>query len=342
MRTAVQNAGLLVVVTAVTSACGNFSQEDLLFRAAVPSKHAVALTPPGAESDAVDPSSTEQGLDLCAGNPDQLRCHAQNLAVGLNGLSAGLLDVVDAIVKHDPTRRSLGKRVWGPFFLDDQGFTARFEMTRDDSGAVFGYCLHVKGGRALPGADDDVDCDVEVSERGFVRILSGSFIPGVEDDHLAKSGTGTILFDVHNLPDNGDGFLEAIDSIEITYDNTAGKQAVDMLIVPEDASVDAATHSFLRRADGSGTFAFTAEANIGDSASPALEHMDIRAAWLADHSGRAEASITDGDVPTGETYHVEECWDAELTNVYRQQTYAVQTEETGDPALCTITTPLFD
>ncbi len=332
----------LGTVAVATSACGNFSQEDLLFRAALPSKEAFALRPPGAVDDAAaGPGTARQTLDRCAEGADELRCHAQNFAGGFNALTFALLDIVDNIVANEPSRRAPGKRVWGPHFVQDKGFTARFEMVRHDDGATFSYCLHVKPGGSLPGADDDVDCDVQTSARGFVRFLSGTFIAGVDDDHLAKSGQGTMLLEARNLPEGDDAFFNALDSIEFSYDSTNGTD-VALTIHFEDASIPPAASHFVRASDGSGTFQFEVDMNIGDTATPAAEHVEIRAEWNADLAGRAEAVVTHGDVPAGEQFHVVECWDTTLERVYFLQTFAEDEQTTGDPQLCVIDALRFD
>lgn len=307
----------VLLAVLATSACGNYSQEDLLFLAAIPSKEALALTPPGADApaDGAARSTVRQAADPCDDGADSLRCHARAFANGFNALTFMLLDIVDAVVQQPPTTRRAGKRIWGPFFLDDQGSTARFEMQRVDGGDTFRYCLHFAPGRVGFAGDDGVDCDVDAGGEGFVRVLSGEFTAGVDAAHRAKSGAGTMTLHVQNLPDRGGAFLNLFDHLTFTYDNAEG---VSILVEaqPIDLAAEPLHYTFEQTGDGAGAMTLELDGNIDESETPAPEHLQVYAKWNADRAGRAEAVVTGGDVPAGTSYEVVECWDAELAKVY--------------------------
>ncbi|HEY1100584.1 MAG TPA: hypothetical protein VGF99_16705, partial [Myxococcota bacterium] len=64
----------VVVVAAFTAACGDLSQEDLLFRAGVPGKAALAVAPPGIEDEVaaeLDDETAAQALTSSSSSSPQ-------------------------------------------------------------------------------------------------------------------------------------------------------------------------------------------------------------------------------------------------------------------------------
>ncbi len=302
-------AGLIV---AGVSACGDLSQEDLVFRAAVPPKDAVALRVPGAGEGGA--ALTAQRQALCA--DDDLRCTATELATGFNGLTFVLLDVVDAVVQLPPSLREPGHRVWGPHFDIEKNRSFRFEMTREDD-ATYSFCLHSAAGRVRDGEAADVDCDSE--DGAMLNIFSGVFQPSDVAGDGARQGVGSMRFEAEKVRrvDGGDRFA---DVLEFDFDNTDDE--IDIGIVADgvptgtDGVDTRARYSFHRGVDGSGDFRFEVFANlVSEGLIPQLklEHVDLKAKWLADQSGRAKGVVDGGDLDDGEAVSVDQCWNAAQT-----------------------------
>jgi hypothetical protein len=346
MRAAVPALAAVVVALA---GCGNLSQEDLLFRAGVPAKRAVAVVPPGTENEVDDALSTRaQGLsatrrqaveEACDGD---LLCETRNLARGFNGFTFFLLDIVDAVSALPPTERSPGRRVWGPHFDADQGSTFRFEMNRDDDGATFSFCLHAA--RGFVGRAPDVDCDVESDEAsGLQRVLTGSFAPsGIAGDN-ARLGKGTMRLETERLNRlNGEARFARV--VDFAFDHTDGQTDIhiDLLGASVDDVERDAAYDFVRSAAGDGTLAFDVFADLvpGDALLDRrqLERVRLRAAWLADTSGRA-IGVVDGGNAGERTFTIEQCWDTTLATVYRRD---VGGDEAGDVGQCVIEAPALE
>jgi hypothetical protein len=351
MRAAVApaTATLAAVAVLALTGCGNLSQEDLLFRAGVPTKEAVAVVPPGteAEVDEALSSSAAQGLSVrqqgveerCG---DDLLCETRNLARGFNGFTFFLLDIVDAISALPPTERSPGRRVWGPHFDGDKGTTFRFEMVHSDDGATFSFCLHAA--RGFVGRAPDVDCEVALDEAsGLERVLSGTFQPsGIAGDN-ARLGKGTMQLETERLNRlNGEARFARV--VDFAFDHTGGQTDIhiDLLGTTVDGIERDAAYDFQRSAGGDGTLAFDVFAEMipGDGLLDArqLERVRLRAAWLADTSGRA-LGVVDGGNAGEQTFTVEQCWDTTLATVYRRE---VAGEETGDVGLCAVEAPALE
>lgn len=334
----------LIGPVVVGGGCGDLSQEDLLFRAGVPTKEAVAVVPPGTEAevdDALAGTAQAQSVrrqavqEACDGD---LLCETRNLARNFNGLTFFLLDIVDTIAALPPSERSPGRRIWGPHFDGDKDTTFRFEMNRSDDGASFSFCLHAV--RGFVGRAPDVDCSVEEDAgSGLERLLSGTFLPSGIAGASARLGTGTMLLESERLSrQNGEARIAR--TVDIAFDHQGGQtdlhidlQGTSVGDVDRDASYD-----FFRSAAGDGTLAFDVFADVvqGDALfdERALERIRLRAAWNVDRAGRALGVVDDGNATT--PLSVEQCWDATLATVYRRSAAG---DESGDVGLCAIEAP---
>ena len=338
----------VVMSVLVLAGCGDLSQEDLLFRAGVPDKRALALAPPGIEDEVAaevgdDASTRAQGLEEACGD-GQLLCTTRNLARGFNGLTFFLLDLVDAISLQPPTLREPGRRVWGPHFDPDQRLSYRFEMTRGDDG--FDFCLHAARGRmvasdetnAITCADDDGDVagdEVDVERGTLVEILSGSFLPSGIAGDAARLGQGTMQLQT-GRQSRFTGERRFARAVDFVFNNTDGATVIDIDLLGatvNDQERDGAYH-YDRSAAGDGSLVFdvfdevVAPRFLSDDEQQ-LEHITLQADWNADRAGRASGVVDGGN--TERDYVIEECWDAQLDTVYVKD---IGDTATGDEALC--------
>lgn len=299
----------------LASGCGDLSQEDLLFRAALPSKSELELRPAGAPSQADDAGRRGPTQGLECDDDENLRCKSLQVAETLNGVTFDILDLVDAITAQRPSQRSRGRRVWGPYFDEANDNTGRFEMVRRDDGVTYDFCLHLVPGRLRNEDARDLSCDVDVDEdTGLTMVLSGFFTPGDLAGARARSGQGEVALELGRLPQVDRGIRRLV----VAFDNDEGRTHINLTLfgarIPgtttERSPVE---YEFTREADGSGTFFFDVFANIAKD-SPRLEQLLIAAQWNADQAGRADASISGGDAGNG--LEVTHCWDAEGAEVY--------------------------
>ena len=323
-------ACLVVVVGGVGAVgCGDLSQDDLLFRAAIPSKQAVAVVPPGSSNGAGDGA----GQALTAGCDDgDLRCDAAALADHFNGLTFSILDIIDTIAALPPTARAPGRRVWGPGYDADKGNTFRFEMVRDDD-VKFRFCLHAAAGRH-DGGGEGLDCD-QTARGPFVRVLDGAFSPDSLADASARNGAGTMHLDLAALAGIGD--VDADNSfareLAFAFDNRDGATSIHIDL--QGAHVDDvdrdAGYDFERDASGAGSFSLVIFKDVVDGALPRsrAERIRLLARWTDDDSGRAAGIVDEGN--TTAPVSLSQCWDATLSTSY---TRAVDGTTTGEEATC--------
>jgi hypothetical protein len=338
---------VVVAFSAVVAGCGDLSQEDLLFRAGVPTKQALAVTPPGTEAEVEDAlvgnsaSSTEQALEEAC--DDELLCRTRNIARGFNSLTFGLLDIVDTIAQFPATRREVGRRVWGPYFDDGQGLSFRFEMTRADDG--FDFCLHAVRGR-MEASDatnvltcaDGLDID-DVDSGELAQVLSGSFAPSSIAGDAARRGQGTMHLEAGRMArfNREARFANVADFV---FDNTDGTNiAIDLLGTTVNGEDRNSAYAFVRSAEGDGHLVFDTFAELVDPQPPSFatqtaEHVRIDAVWNADRAGAITGLVNEGNATRD--YTINECWNADLDIVYDKDIFDV---ESGVEAQCALPPP---
>ena len=138
MRWASEAAGLLLLC-----ACGNLSNEDIAFLAAIPQKQELHV--------AVPQGSAAQ--TLCAIGPADVFANARSTGDSLNAGVDAILSLVDAIRTATPNIRDDDSRTWGPF-PDQQhpGVTMKVVMFRElDATRTPWHWLYTISAARLPG-----------------------------------------------------------------------------------------------------------------------------------------------------------------------------------------------
>src|ERR1700704_16159 len=127
--------GNLLLATCLLGAaagCGNYSNEDLEFMAALPEKQELSAEVP-----------TRSALVL--GEAAEYYLLTRNVSLIFNGITEAFLGLIDTIRAFPPTTRQPNRRIWGPFPADpvkQPGWMIRMVMER--VGATFTYNLEFK------------------------------------------------------------------------------------------------------------------------------------------------------------------------------------------------------
>jgi hypothetical protein len=89
--------------------------------------------------------------------------------------------------------------------------------------------------------------------------------------------------------------------------------------------------------DETGTLAVNAHADTDDSKMTKLEDVTVNSQWRADGAGRADVTVSGGDLPTTiSVVDATECWGTDFARVYYQD--SVGFEQTyGDASACVYT-----
>ena len=303
---------LLAAAATIVGACGNYSNDDLLFMSAVPSRTQLAVVLPQTSN----PNAADLAQDT------------EGAIGGVNTMLDNVLGLIDTVRSYEPTSRSSNSRTWGPF--DDgnhPGWRWQLVVTLEPDGTTFEYWLETE--------------DVTAASPVWLQFFTGTF----DASGGIKQGNGSVTVDFASLKSAGfplDAKAAALDTLSIAYQNhdTPGSPVSVTLMItqPPDpmTGVTAATFTYEILTDGSGEIAFTLVGNIIPV--PPSTRLAINAQWLPSGAGKATEAIVSGD-GAGTVPPRIQCWDASFDQTYNSEPW-MASSNFGDPSNCP-TTPTF-
>jgi hypothetical protein len=297
----------LLMMCALTSVagCGNYSNEDLEFTAALPER---------ADLTAVVPTrSAIVGVETA-----ELYRMSRNVALVFNGFSDAVLFFVDTIRSFPPTKREPDLRVWGPFAPQDQkGWVAEMVMERK-SVATFAYRLEFRP-------------ETSSSPTDWIVLFSGTY--SVADG--VRRGVGQIKVDTAPLRAAGvDPGFNNLDHLTVNYTTAMFPITVDLdfanlpdLLNPQEPA--SGIYSYAVQANGQGALSYDFTGNIIPGIA-GVDTVEVTARWLGTGEGRADLQVTRGDALGAQET---QCWDDRLQEVYTYKPWA-PLENVGDVSAC--------
>ena len=287
--------------------CGNYSNEDLEFMAAVPSTNQLAVELPAA-------------LDATA--EAELARNTHDAIKMVNDTLTSVLGLVDAVRANEPTSRSSDSRTWGPF--PDQNhpeWNWRLVVTRDRTTPTnFTFELDAENPAMNPAA-------------GWLQFLTGGF----DGAGGAKQGSGNFTGNFALLRTNGfplDASSDNLADLTISYQNfdqTGSPIKVTMTIdtvMPAKNGATSLSIAYEIFTDQSGEMAFTLTGDL--IAGPAIETVQVNSQWLPSGAGEATLLVASGD---GTGLQQTECWNSGFGATYNLKPWS-SAEDTGTPADC--------
>jgi hypothetical protein len=283
----------LAAATSALAACGNYSNEDLLYMNAVPTSTQLAVVLPAAA-----PAVTQAEL-------------AQSTHGGIatvNTLLDKVLGLIDTIRSNEPTTRAPNVRIWGPFAdTNNPGWQWKLEIDRQSDGTTFNY---------------HVDLASEAAPDSWTEFLVGTF----DGAGGVKQGNGGVTAKFADVATAGfplDADTAQYATLSLTYQNydTEGSPVSAVLSVvrtaPDKNGITNASFGYEILTDGSGQITFQAAGNIVGGTT--TETVTIHAQWLASGAGMATLTITAGtDLGATQT----ECWDTSFEAVYNDKPWS--------------------
>jgi hypothetical protein len=284
----------VAIAALALAACGNYSNEDLLFMSAVP-------------------TSTQLAVVLPAAAPAVMQAElAQDTHGGIgtvNTLLDGVLGIIDTVRSYEPTSRTTDSRTWGPSpDANKPGWQWRLEIDRQVNGTTFNYHLDVAP-QAAPVT--------------WVEFVSGTF----DAAGGAKQGSGAFTAHFADVVAVGypvDGDAQQYNTLSLTYQNydTEGSPVSAVLqvmrAVPDKNGIMNAMFAYEILTDGSGEISFQEVGNIVGGTT--TETVTIHSQWLPSGAGMGTLTITAGaDLGATQT----ECWDATFGATYNDKPWSM-------------------
>jgi hypothetical protein len=306
----------LLLLGCLATACGgNFSNDDLEFLNALPTREDLTSKLPASEGS-VSAGGLRQRTDaLAVGELSQLYKDTREASDAFNGGLDGLLTLLEAIRELPPTTRAPNVRVWGPWpDSNHPGHEVRFAMKREAE--RFDYQLQYR-----PEGS---------GEEAWWTALEGTF----RADGGLRKGEGAVRVRVAETKAHGfdAGGLANLDLLEITYQTRALPIGVRMRFVP--ASTQTASellYAYREIPGGLGEMGFVLE-DTDILPGARKEKLSVLSRWTKDRGGVGLVAVTGGDVPAGYTATHVECWDASFRVTYVKRSW--ETTEVGKASAC--------
>ncbi len=305
-----RRALLLLALLTVGCAAG-----DDPYRAAVPTRDAVAINVPGGSTGTS--SAQEEAL---LGAQASFYTLTRQISTGLNNGAAMFFGLVEKLVATPPTAHDATNSYWGPFTDALSPMTVELGVNRVDAQDYMFFL----GGKPK-GAPDSA----------FMGLFGGTAHP-IDAAH----GSGELDVNFTELNALDPTVNPATGGIAFKHDNTADPRTVDVQFgnfldgTPGSTPLDALYH-YAEHADQSGSFAFGLRTDFDHDPNGILEDVALSSRWLASGAGRADLVATGGSLPAGFVVHATECWDTTFARVfYTEDVDPTKTE--GNVSACAL------
>lgn len=313
-------SALAALVALSLAGCGVYSNDDLEFLYALPSRAALQTQVPEAAQSRGGLGVRRDGLAV--GAPSKAHAETKEGSDALNALLLTVLDVLERVRTARPSERSEHRRVWGPFTDDrDRTRELRVVIERQDLG----------------DGTLEYEWRWEVRRRADETWLvgaSGFFAPTSD----VRRGTGELTWNAKAIREAG--FADAkddreVESLQVVYSTGSDPLQVNCELTRTDGEL---SYGYERYEDGRGAIRFVL---VADFYQPFLgqdrETLTIHSRWIADGSGRADMRISGGDLGL-ERRDAVECWDDTFRVLHARPFDFSGEPVVGDPAACAFST----
>ncbi|MCM2333694.1 MAG: hypothetical protein NDI82_07085 [Anaeromyxobacteraceae bacterium] len=316
MRSPTSLAPALALAAGLGAAgCGTWSNEDIRFLEALPTREELRVVVPEGAAAAVASAEGRTAAVAPSCGPHgaaETWLSAKPTSDRLNASVDWILGLVDVVRRYPPTTRLDDGRIWGPFDDDRHpGIELRIVITRSWPAGPDGPVEHAYAFEARQKA----------AGGPFTSLLSGTFV-----GPSALRGLGTLVLRFDRIralgmddPDSPDGLMR------VAYDRTADPRAVDLALL-DTGGFGLARFAYAYRgyADGRGWFRFAFEDQLrGDRAV-------VEAGFDAAGAGQADVTFFPA-VLGGASVGYHQCWDASACLTFSDD---ASRYSCGDPTGC--------
>jgi hypothetical protein len=276
--------------------CGTWSNEDLRFLEALPTRpelHVeVPVTTAAAARLASGPEASQTVAACALGSADPW-LKAKATSDGINASIDWVLSLIDAVRRTPPTSRLVDGRVWGPF--DDSahpGNEIEIVILRTFPADLNG----------LPEYEYAFEARSRASGQPFTPVLSGTFI-----GPSAQAGTGTVGLDFDAIWQLGMAdSTSPRGTMSVKYDRAADPRTVELVLAQATQAgfgLEQFNYHFAGYADGRGRFDYAFRQAVAGGS----DLLEVYAGFDAQGAGRGEVRFQAASGASG-TY--DQCWDA--------------------------------
>ncbi len=287
--------GLVLLVS--LSACGTWSNEDLQYLSALPTKEQLTAKVPVGTAGGLSGEGTRRDA-LGLGEPSQLYKDTKGASDGFNKVVGYFIGLIDSVRAFPPTTREENSRTWGPWEDKEKqkGFEAQVKITKVDP-KNFGIAIQFR----------------KIGTEDFTNVITGNFTAS----STAQKGQGALRWDLKAARALGlkeEEGTKTLEKLELGYITDMFPIQVNMIwTLNPGQAVSKLDYGSLELANGSGRIGFRTL-----QADPNVTQLDTVSQWLKSGAGNGIYTVVEGNYK-GAT-HVE-CWDAAFNTVFVHQTW---------------------
>lgn len=306
----------LLLLGCLTASCGgNFSNDDLEFLNALPTREDLTSKLPGTGDSVSGQGPRQLVAPLASGELSQRYEETRRVSEEFNTGLDGLLTLLESLRKLPPTTRAPELRVWGPWDdKDHPGHELRFVMKRAAENFEYVFQFRLKGS----------------GEEGWWSAILGTF----RADGGLRKGEGTVRLLLAEARDHGYDVkgLAYLDRLDIVYQTRELPIGVRMHFVPATRIPRAEfLYTYRELPGGLAEMGFLIR-DVDTILGGRREDVAILSRWTRDQGGVGLVSVTGGDLPAGVTAIQVECWDARFRVTYSKRSW--ETTEVGEASAC--------
>lgn len=289
--------------------CGNWSNEDLEYLNAMPTKEQLSAKLPGV-TKTTTPLTGEGTRRDGLGEVSKLYTDTKKASQDFNNLLEMLLGVLDAVRAYPPTTRGKDVRIWGPWEDKDKhpGFEVQVVMAKTSEGN-FTYAIQFR----------------KKGETDFFTVVEGVFKP----TKVIQKGQGAlkILASVIYTRLGGVDDWKDIDTIEMGYVTDMFPIQVAMAVKTKSGvALKTLEYGYQELANGNGRIGYS----LKGTEDPNILQLDVLSAWTKEGAGFGVYTVAEGAYK-GAT-HVE-CFNNDFKTVFVNETWPGGKVE-GDQKQC--------
>ncbi|MEM6531137.1 MAG: hypothetical protein AAF654_00870 [Myxococcota bacterium] len=332
----------IAALALLTCACGEITNEDLVFLAAIPSAEELEIIVEDDQTQAV--AGLVQQTQL--GEVSEIYLVLDQVADDVNFQVESILEFANSLFRaSSPSAREEDRRIWQAPLNDTT--LARLEISRVSQAGtapVYTFCLHGIL-RATPRTGDPVcvnDRAVTDGSNGWRAVFYGEFAPDNAMEGI-RSGTGSITLDFEagrpvGLADPGDDGRLAID---YTIESGSDRRDLSLFLTPPESPLpgkDTFVWEYALDENDDVSFVLEIDENAENTNEQVRELLVIDSCWNLNGPGRADLSFTMGDIPPTSTVAALECWDTSQIRTFQRfqvgDTIFSAGEASSCPAAC--------
>lgn len=319
--------GAFVAAAALIQGCVLKQEDDVSkFQEAIPqADHVKVAGPEDAQNGGSSGQSIQADEPWANGPWAKYYGFTRHVRKGVNQVAGVVLGSVWIIVHTHPTSVDEKEATWGPWTDSLEPVTYRFRVT--EVGAdEYEYRLE---GRPKTSSNDADYKTVLLGKgwgKGHASHGDGYFVIDLDvarelDPFNVDSGESGKIKITHDLPP------------DITSNLFSQPRTITAEVTPS-TTPEWFTVTSKSNADGTGTLKVDALADADDSNTTEPEDISILSQWNGTGAGRADITLTGGDVPAdpGKVTAVE-CWGSDFYRVYYSDSINYESTE-GDASLC--------